>query len=69
MKPRNPNLDWMRKVLADLEDSRSDPRIAELMANMTEPSPNIAADLESNSEALGFPSDTASARVLRPSKR
>jgi hypothetical protein len=68
MKSRNPNLDWMRKVLADLEDSRSDPRIAELMADLGQPSPNIAADIESNSEIRGF-SANASAHAFRPAKR
>jgi hypothetical protein len=52
MQPRNPNLDWMRKVLADLESSRSDPRIAELMVGLTQPSPSIAADVEANSESV-----------------
>jgi hypothetical protein len=61
MKPRNPNLDWMRKVLADLESSRSDPRIAELMVGLTQPSPSIAADVEASSE--GFEG------VFRRSKR
>jgi hypothetical protein len=52
MTSRNPNLDWMRKVLADLESSRSDPRIAELMVGLTQPSPSIAADVEANSEIV-----------------
>jgi hypothetical protein len=49
MKSRNPNLDWMRKVLADLERSSSDPQVAALMAGFNEPSPNIAADVEAES--------------------
>jgi hypothetical protein len=31
MKPRHPNLEWMRKVLADLERDRGNPQIAALM--------------------------------------
>jgi|HubBroStandDraft_2_1064218.scaffolds.fasta_scaffold1886362_1 hypothetical protein len=31
MKPRHPNLEWIRKVLADLERDRGDPRIAALI--------------------------------------
>jgi hypothetical protein len=31
MKPRHPNLEWIKKVLADLERNRGDPRIAALM--------------------------------------
>jgi hypothetical protein len=66
MKSRNPNLDWMRKVLADLEGSRSDPRIADLMADLTQPSPNIAADLEPETATLeGFQGDGTSVQPLR----
>jgi hypothetical protein len=69
MKSRNPNLDWMRNILADLERSRSDPRIAALMAGFNEPSPNIAAD----GEAEGFdrsPSDHGEAiQTFRPPER
>ena len=31
MKPRHPNLEWIKKVLADLECDRGDPQIAALM--------------------------------------
>jgi hypothetical protein len=31
MKPRHPNLEWIKKVLADLECNRGDPQIAALM--------------------------------------
>lgn len=31
MKPRHPNLEWMKKVLADLECDRGNPQIAALM--------------------------------------
>jgi hypothetical protein len=33
MKPRQPNLEWMRNLLADLEDDRSDPQIAAILAD------------------------------------
>ena len=65
MASRNPNLDWMRKVLADLESSRSDPRIADLMAGLTQPSPSIAADVEASPESF----DGASVPAFRRSKR
>lgn len=31
MELRNPDVEWMRKILADLERSRNDPQIAALM--------------------------------------
>jgi hypothetical protein len=31
MKPRHPNLEWIKKVLADLERDRGNPQIAALM--------------------------------------
>jgi hypothetical protein len=31
MKPRHPNLEWIKKVLADLERNRGDPQIAAIM--------------------------------------
>jgi hypothetical protein len=31
MKPRHPNVEWIKKVLADLERDRSDPQIAAIM--------------------------------------
>jgi hypothetical protein len=31
MKPSHPNLEWIKKVLADLERNRGDPRIAAVM--------------------------------------
>ena len=31
MKPRHPNLEWMKKILADLECDRGNPQIAALM--------------------------------------
>jgi hypothetical protein len=31
MKPRHPSLDWIKKVLADLERDRGNPLIAALM--------------------------------------
>jgi hypothetical protein len=46
MKSRNPNLDWMRKLLADLESCRADPQIAVLMAGLTETGSDTARDIE-----------------------
>jgi hypothetical protein len=31
MKPRHPNVEWIKKVLADLERDRGNPQIAALM--------------------------------------
>jgi hypothetical protein len=31
MKPRHPNVEWIKKVLADLERDRSNPQIVALM--------------------------------------
>jgi hypothetical protein len=31
MKPRHPNVEWIKKVLADLERDRGDPQIAAVM--------------------------------------
>ena len=31
MKPRHPNLEWIKKVLADIERDRGDPQIAALI--------------------------------------
>jgi hypothetical protein len=49
MKPRHPNLEWIKKVLADLESDRGDPQIAALMdrrmgdlvETSSEPAPGI----------------------------
>jgi hypothetical protein len=47
MKPRSPNLEWMRKLLADLESDRSDPQIALLLADpVVPPPPQPLPDLE-----------------------
>jgi len=70
MKPRNSNLDWMRKILADLEESRGDPRIAELMAGLTQSSPGIAVEAEPSSWAiLGSPADAPATHASRRTKR
>ena len=31
MKPRHPNVEWIKKILADLERDRGNPQIAALM--------------------------------------
>ena len=36
MKPRDLDVEWVKKILADLERNRSDPQIAALM-DMSEP--------------------------------
>jgi hypothetical protein len=53
MKSRNPNLDWMRKILADLESSRADPQIAALMAGLTEPGAETMRDIETAPDGFG----------------
>jgi hypothetical protein len=56
MKPRHPNLEWIKKVLADLECDRGDPQIAALMDRqmdeMVESSPEHARGLKPQ-EPLG----------------
>jgi len=57
MKPRHPNLEWIKKVLADLECNRGDPQIAALMDRqmdeMVESSPEPARGLKPTQEVLG----------------
>lgn len=38
MKLRDPDVEWIKKILADLERNRSDPQIAALM-DMGDPAP------------------------------
>jgi hypothetical protein len=66
MKSRNPNLDWMRKILADLERSRSDPQIAALMTGLNEPSPDIADAEPESFGSLPEPSDAPIEPFRRP---
>jgi hypothetical protein len=47
MKPRHPNVEWIKKVLADIEQHRGDLRIAALMGDVTEGS------LEQRRESCG----------------
>jgi hypothetical protein len=45
MKPRRPDLEWMRKLLADLERDRLDPAIAAALdsaALCPQPAPKLA---------------------------
>ncbi|HEY6258930.1 MAG TPA: hypothetical protein VIY51_24400 [Xanthobacteraceae bacterium] len=37
MKPHDPDLEWIKKILADLERNRNDPQIAALMGAATSP--------------------------------
>jgi hypothetical protein len=66
--PRNVNLDWMRKLLADLEDSRSDPRIADVMDEFAGASPKIAADMAPGIFE-GSPGNDSSMHASRRTKR
>jgi hypothetical protein len=69
MKPRKTNLDWMRKLLADLEGSRSDPRIADLMEGLSGPSPSVAANVELDLDIVGCSDVVPSAPASRRPKR
>jgi hypothetical protein len=44
MKQRHPNLEWMKKILADLERHRGDPQIAALMGDLVETSAGPARE-------------------------
>jgi hypothetical protein len=58
MKPRHPNVEWIKKVLADLERDRGDPQIAAIM------------DRQMGGQQMGGLSKTASqpARGVRPAQ-
>jgi hypothetical protein len=58
MKSRHPNLEWMKKVLADLECHRGDPQIAALMGDPVE-------NAESVRESGQAPFEKSSARPRR----
>jgi hypothetical protein len=58
MKPRHPNLDWMKKVLADLERYRGDPQVAALMGDLVDNSEPVA-------ELAPAPFKTSSSRSRR----
>jgi hypothetical protein len=57
MKPRRPNLEWIKKVLDDLERSRGDPQIAALMdrqmGDLVETSSHPGRGAETEPEPLG----------------
>ena len=44
MKPRDLDLEWIKKILADLERHRSDPQIAALMGDLVDTSPEHEAE-------------------------
>jgi hypothetical protein len=69
MKPRKANLDWMRRLLADLEGSRSDPRIADLMEGRSGPSPSVATNVELDLDIVGCSDEAPSPRASRRPKR
>jgi hypothetical protein len=52
MKPRHPNVDWIKKVLADLEPHRDDPRIAPFLSDLAEPS--VVPDCEPAQAPTGY---------------
>jgi hypothetical protein len=55
MKPRHPKLDWIKTVLAGLEEHRGDPQVTaladELAGTASEPAPAPASQLDRNSRA------------------
>lgn len=57
MKPRHPNLEWIRKVLADFECNRGDPQIAALMdgqmGDLLETSPEAGCGVAPAQAPLG----------------
>ena len=57
MKQRHPNLEWIKKVLADLERNRGDPQIAAIMdrqmGGLVEISPEPMRGVEPVHELLG----------------
>ena len=53
MKPRNPNLEWIKKVLADLESNRGDPRIAAVMGDLAGPVAEPVREVEPAQQAFG----------------
>jgi len=57
MKSRHPNLEWIKKVLADLESNRADPQIAAIMdrqmGDLVETSPEPMRGVESVHELFG----------------
>jgi len=63
MKPRHPNLEWIKKVLADLERSRGDPQIAALMDRQMGDLVETSSQLRRGAEPA--PSGKSSARPRR----
>ena len=57
MKPRHPDVEWIKKVLADIESDRGDPQIAALidrhMGGRVEISSQPARGLEAAQEPFG----------------
>jgi len=63
MKPRHPNVEWIKKVLADIESDRGDPQIAALidrhMGGRVEISSQPARGLEAAQDPFGALSSPA----------
>ena len=67
MKPRHPNVEWIKKVLADLERDRGNPQIAALMDRglpldeLAVTAPEPVCGLQPAQEPLENPSRAAAA--------
>jgi len=69
MKPRHPNVEWIKKVLADLERNRCDPQIAALMDRQMGDLVGIASEPVRGGEPAQEPFGKSSSRsrtVMRP---
>jgi hypothetical protein len=57
MKSRHPNVEWIKKVLADLERNRGDPQIAAIMdrqmGDLVETSPKPMRSVDPAQEPFG----------------
>jgi len=55
MKPRDLDVEWIKKILADLERNRSDPQIAALMDMSEGASPERRAESTAQRAMLPIP--------------
>jgi hypothetical protein len=65
MKPHHPNLEWIEKVLADLERSRGDPQIAALIDRQMGDLVEISSQPGRGTEPAPVRSGKSSARPRR----
>jgi hypothetical protein len=65
MKPRHPNLEWIEKVLADLERSRGDPQIAAIMGSQMDDLVEISSQPGRGTEPAPVRLEKSSARLRR----